>query len=68
MRAWKIATISPVTSATLAKQGLQPTVEATDATPAGLLDSILRWEREAAGLRPSADSPDTANLPPSSHG
>lgn len=68
MRAWKIATISPVTSATLARQGLRPTVEAAEATPAGLLDSILHWEREAAGLRPSADSPDTADLPPSSHG
>jgi uroporphyrinogen III methyltransferase/synthase len=65
MRRWKIASLSPVTSAALEQAGFRPTVEATEATAAGLVDAILRREESPAGLRPSAESPGTVNLPPS---
>ncbi|MEI7781865.1 MAG: uroporphyrinogen-III C-methyltransferase, partial [Planctomycetota bacterium] len=45
MRQWKIASISPVTSATLLQQGLRPTVEARQPTAAALADAIAAWER-----------------------
>lgn len=65
LSAWRIATISPVTSEALARHGLRPTVEAATATAAGLVDAIVGHET-ASGLRPSAESTGPANLPPSS--
>ena len=65
MRHWKIASISPVTSATLTRAGWQPTVEAAEATVGGVVEVIRGWEAATAGVRPPAESPETANLPPS---
>lgn len=64
MRRWKIASISPVTTAAIEQAGLRPTVEAAEATVQGLVDAMRRRE-PPAGLRPSAESPSTVNLPPS---
>ncbi len=65
MRQWRIASISPVTSATLLRAGFEPTVEAAEATVSGVVEAIRGWEASAAGVRPPAESPETANLPPS---
>ena len=46
----RLASISPVTSATLAELGLAPAVEAAEFTTAGLVAAILGWHaRQAAG-------------------
>jgi uroporphyrinogen-III synthase len=63
---WRIASISPVTTAALERLGAAPTVEAAEATSVGLVDAICRWEASAAAvLHPPAESPGTVNLPPS---
>jgi uroporphyrinogen III methyltransferase/synthase len=54
MRRWRIASISPVTSAALERAGLRATVEAEDATAAGLVAAMSRWEGAAA--RPAESS------------
>ena len=51
-RGWRIASISPVTSAALERAGLRPTVEAAEATSAGLVAAMVRWEA-AAAARPA---------------
>ena len=66
LRAWRIATISPLTSAALARHGLQPAAEAVEATVTGLVDAIVR--HGPAGVRLSAESAEAANLPPNSRG
>jgi uroporphyrinogen III methyltransferase/synthase len=63
---WKIVTISQLTSAALARHGLRPTAEAVEATATGMVEAIVR--HEAAGVRPPAESPGAANLPPTSRG
>jgi len=52
LRHWKIASISPVTSSTLARTGLAATVEAAEATGESLVEAIVQWE-----LAHPADSP-----------
>ena len=66
LRSWKIATISPLTSAALARHGLQPAAEAVEATATGLVDAIVR--HGPAGVRLSEESAEAANLPPTSRG
>jgi uroporphyrinogen III methyltransferase/synthase len=44
LRAWRIASISPVTSATLEQLGFAPTVEAGQASGDSLVDAMTRWE------------------------
>jgi uroporphyrinogen III methyltransferase/synthase len=44
LRAWRIASISPVTSATLEQLGFAPTVEAGQASGDSLVDTMTRWE------------------------
>jgi uroporphyrinogen III methyltransferase/synthase len=68
MRAWKIATISPVTSAALEPHGLRPDAEADRATADGIVAAIIRHELAAAAPPPPAGSPGPAHLPPSLHG
>jgi uroporphyrinogen III methyltransferase/synthase len=66
LRDWKLATISPVTSAALLRAGWTATAEAAEATSAGLVAAILRWEAEhAADLHPPAGSPEPSDIPPS---
>jgi uroporphyrinogen III methyltransferase/synthase len=40
LRGWKVASLSPVTSAALRRFGLEPTVEAAEATASGLVAAI----------------------------
>jgi uroporphyrinogen III methyltransferase/synthase len=44
LRDWRIASISPVTSATLARLGFATTVEAETATGESLVEAMARWE------------------------
>ena len=55
MRRWRIASISPVTSAALERLGLRPAVEADEATAGGIVAAIGRWEA-AAAARPAESS------------
>jgi uroporphyrinogen III methyltransferase/synthase len=55
IRRWRIASISPVTSAALGRAGLSVTVEAEEATAAGLVAAMGRWE-SAAAARPAESS------------
>jgi uroporphyrinogen III methyltransferase/synthase len=51
LRRWRIASISPVTSAALRRFGLEPAAEATEATTASLVEAIRRTAAET--VRPS---------------
>lgn len=46
LRGWQIASLSPVTSAALRRFGLEPTVEAVEATASGLVAAIVAHERD----------------------
>jgi uroporphyrinogen III methyltransferase/synthase len=59
MGAWKIASISPVTSTALVRAGLRPTVEADQATIESLVAAICRWEAAASPATRSAESPQS---------
>lgn len=45
---WRIASLSPITSATLRRLGLEPTVEAPVATVESLVDAMAAWEADRA--------------------
>ena len=45
MRAWRIASLSPVTSEALRRFGLEPATEASEATAASLVEAIVRQEK-----------------------
>jgi uroporphyrinogen III methyltransferase/synthase len=45
LRQSKLASISPITSATLVELGFHPTVEATDYTMAGVVDAIRQHKQ-----------------------
>jgi len=55
LRAWRIASLSPVTSAALRRFGLEPAVEAAEPNAAGLVAAIVRHESRAAPL-PAGES------------
>jgi uroporphyrinogen-III synthase len=55
IRGWRIASISPVTTAALRRAGLDVTVEADEASAAGLVAAMSRWE-SAAAARPAESS------------
>jgi len=67
---WKIASISPVTSATLIAAGFPPTVEADEATTTSLLAAIEDHHQSSSGSANRANSNDrekpTAARPPES--
>lgn len=46
IRSWRIASLSPVTSAALRRFGLEPTVEAEEATSESLVAAIIAHERD----------------------
>jgi len=56
MRCWRIASLSPVTTATLRRHGLEPAVEAREATMAGLVAAMAAatGRVESAGDAPVA--------------
>jgi uroporphyrinogen III methyltransferase/synthase len=57
LRTWRIASISPVTTAALERCGLRPTVEAAEATSSGLVAAMTAWEAaRAADLPRPAES------------
>ncbi len=57
LRTWRIASISPVTTAALERCGLRPTVEAAEATSSGLVAAMTAWEAaRAADLPRPSDS------------
>jgi uroporphyrinogen-III synthase len=60
-RSWRIASLSPVTSAAVRRFGLEPTVEATAATVSELVAAIVRHEQSRSDQ--SAGSPQAANSP-----
>jgi uroporphyrinogen III methyltransferase/synthase len=60
-RSWRIASLSPVTSAVLRRFGLEPTVEATAATAPELVAAIVR-HRQSQTDQPSG-SPQAADSP-----
>lgn len=55
LRGWQIASLSSVTSAALRRFGLEPTVEAVEATASGLVAAIVAHERDHS--REPAESP-----------
>lgn len=73
LQTWKVASISPITTATLIRLGVRPTVEADTATTEGIVQAILRAEKLLSALpvkllyclniewicRESADTADT---------
>ena len=53
MRSWRIASLSPVTTAALRRFGLEPDAEAEAATAEDLVAAICRQERDSAPPAPS---------------
>lgn len=49
LQTWKVASISPITTATLIRLGVRPTVEADSATTEGIVQAILRAEKTPVG-------------------
>jgi uroporphyrinogen III methyltransferase/synthase len=47
LEGWKVASLSPVTSATLRGCGVPPTVEAHAAVGESLVAAMVEWERSA---------------------
>ncbi|MEY3033205.1 MAG: hypothetical protein RLZZ622_1680, partial [Planctomycetota bacterium] len=58
LKSWKIASISPVTSATLIAAGFPPTVEADEATTSSLLAAIEAHHRSSSAPTSQANSND----------
>lgn len=44
MREWNVASISPLTSAALAREGFPPTVEAAESTAEAIVEAMIAWE------------------------
>ena len=65
MRGWRIASLSPVTSAVLRRFGLEPAAEATAATTASLVEAI---QRAVSGAGAACASPAGATQPVQSSG
>jgi len=61
LQRWRVASLSPITSATLRRAGVPVAAEAAEATSAGLVAAIVDRETAAsAGVAPSAESPQIA--------
>lgn len=60
MRSWKVASLSPVTTATLEAAGVRPTVEARQASSAALVDAMAAWEAAQRGFAHAAKSAEPA--------
>ncbi|MFM7290945.1 MAG: uroporphyrinogen-III synthase, partial [Planctomycetia bacterium] len=48
MRGWRVASLSPITSAALRQHGIAPTVEAAEATAESLVAAMAAWETAQA--------------------
>jgi uroporphyrinogen III methyltransferase/synthase len=68
LRGWRIATISPVTSAALEPLGLRAAAEAGQATADALVDAIIHRADAAADSPRSAAATDAAQVPPAPRG
>lgn len=69
LRRWRVASLSPVTTATLAAAGVTPTVEAAEPSTAALVEAIAGWEAAHRDLAHAAGSAATARaaVPPAAH-
>ena len=69
LRRWKVASLSPVTTATLVAAGVTPTVEAAQPSTAALVAAITGWESAHRDLAHPAGSADAARaaMPPADH-
>jgi uroporphyrinogen III methyltransferase/synthase len=65
MHHWKIASISPLTSAALRDAGFRPTVEAATATAEGIVAAMTEWEVGRAGHAPQAEQSAQTERPAS---
>ena len=68
MRRWKIASISPVTTAAVVTSGLRPTVEADQATVEGLVAAMVGWHAGMARATQPAESTKPADATPPGDG
>jgi uroporphyrinogen III methyltransferase/synthase len=64
LQRWKVASISPVTTAALKSIGLTPTAEARYPTAAGLVEAMAEWESLQGGFMGAAQ-PAKPEQPPS---
>ena len=62
LQAWKVASISPVTTAALVAVGVTPTVEAERPTSDGLVTAITRWEAAHHDLAHAAGSAKSTRM------
>ncbi|MFM8435847.1 MAG: uroporphyrinogen-III C-methyltransferase [Planctomycetia bacterium] len=62
LRRWKVASLSPVTTATLAAAGVTPTVEAAQPSTAALVEAIVGWEAAHRDLAHPAGSAEMARV------
>ena len=60
LRLWKVASLSPVTTATLVAAGVTPTVEASQPSTTALVSAIAGWEAVHRDLAHPAGSADAA--------
>lgn len=60
LRTWRVASISPVTTAALAESGITPTVEAKRPTSEGIVAAIAQWESAHHDLAHPAESMESA--------
>jgi len=63
IRRWRIASLSPVTSAAVRRFGLEPAVEATEATAAALVEAIVRHERSLVDQPAGSPQPAGSTAP-----
>jgi len=61
LRRWKVASLSPVTTATLAAAGVKPAVEASQPSAAALVEAIVAWEAAHRNLAHPSGSAETAH-------
>ncbi|NBW86009.1 MAG: uroporphyrinogen-III C-methyltransferase [Planctomycetia bacterium] len=64
MRQWRIASISPVTTAAIVNSGLKPAVEAGQATVEGLVAAMAGWHVGMAGATQAVESTKPADATP----
>jgi uroporphyrinogen III methyltransferase/synthase len=57
---WRVASLSPITSATLARAGIRVEAEAAEATAAGLVAALVAHAPAVAWIAPPAGSPQPA--------
>jgi uroporphyrinogen III methyltransferase/synthase len=62
IRSWRIASLSPVTSATLRRFGIEPTVEAKEATAESLVAAMIAAIEPAGSVEPAGSAGVSAEV------